>query len=136
MSKDLNKVQLIGRLGQDPELRYTGSSVAVVNATLATSEKWKEGEHTEWNRLVLWDKLAEIIAQYCQKGSRVYIEGALRTRDWEKDGIKRYVTEIRVSDMIMLDSQGDRPAQTERPSAQPKPQEPSQDDGFDDIPFS
>lgn len=140
MSKDLNKVTLIGRLGQDLEIRYTASGTAVINCTLATTSKWKDGEHTEWHRLVFWEKAAEILSQYCSKGSKLWIEGELRTRSYEKDGITRYVTEIRVMDFIMLDSKGEAPARSthgeppeQRPAEQQQP--PAIDDGFDDIPF-
>ena len=140
MSKDLNKWTGIGRLGQDPEIRYTAGGVAVINCTMATTDKWKDQEHTEWNRLVVWDKLAEIMQRYCHKGDKLYIEGGLRTRNYEKDNVRRYVTEIRVIDMIMLGSPGDRSSQehTGAPSQQSAPAPASSsppDDGFDDIPF-
>jgi single-strand DNA-binding protein len=145
MSKDLNKVQLIGRLGQDPEVRATANGTTVVNATLATGDKWKDKngqvqEHTEWSRLVVWDKLGDIMAQYCKKGSKIYVEGALRTRKWQhSDGSDRYSTEIRVSEIIMLDSPDDRPARGHTAPADSTyagdPPAKAQDDGFDDIPF-
>lgn len=96
----VNKVILVGRLGQDPELRYTPSGMAVCNFTLATSESWtdKNGEkqeRTEWHRVVIWGKLAELCNQYLSKGRQAYLEGALQTRSWEdKEGVKRYTTEI------------------------------------------
>ncbi|EQC45276.1 single-stranded DNA-binding protein [Bacteriovorax sp. Seq25_V] len=96
----VNKVILVGRLGQDPELKYTPSSMAVCNFTLATSESWsdKSGqkqERTEWHRVVVWGKLAELCGQYLAKGRQAYIEGSLQTRSWDdKDGNKRYTTEI------------------------------------------
>lgn len=103
-SRGINKVILIGHLGQDPEVRYMPNGNAVVNMTLATSENWKDkntGEHkekTEWHRIVLFGKLAEIAGEYLRKGSQVYIEGALQTRKWQdQNGIERYTTEIIVN---------------------------------------
>ena len=99
MSRSLNKVQLIGNLGKDPELKYTPSGVAVATFSIATSESWKDQEgnqqeKTEWHNIVAWRKLAEICGEYLKKGKKVYLEGKLQTRNYEKDGIKRYVTEI------------------------------------------
>lgn len=99
----LNKVQLIGNLGQDPELKHTQSNEPVCNFSLATSEKWtdknnQKQERTEWHRVVVWGKQAETCSQYLSKGRQVYVEGKLQTRDYEdKDGIKRYTTEVVVS---------------------------------------
>ncbi|MBF0313807.1 MAG: single-stranded DNA-binding protein [Oligoflexia bacterium] len=97
----LNKVMLLGRLGQNPELKYTASGAPVCNFTLATSETWKDKnngqkmEKTEWHRIVVWSKLAEHCNQYLTKGRQVFIEGTLRTRAWnDKDGVKRYTTEV------------------------------------------
>ncbi len=107
--RSLNKVQLIGNLGRDPEIRFIPSGTAVVNFTMATSDNWtdKEGnpqEKTEWHKIVAFGKLAEIINQYLSKGRRVYIEGRLQTRSWEdKDGNKRNTTEVVANEMIMLD---------------------------------
>ena len=103
----INKVILVGRLGRDPELRYTPSGTAVANFSLATDERWSsDGEtqsRTEWHNIVVWSKLAEICNQYLTKGRLVFIEGRLQTRDWEdKDGNKRRTTEIVASDMKML----------------------------------
>lgn len=108
----LNKVMLIGRLGQDPELRYTQQGASVCSFSLATDEGYKDQtgnmvEKTEWHRVVIWRKLAEIANQYLRKGSLVYIEGKLTTRMWEKDGHKNYTTEIIASDMTMLGGKGD-----------------------------
>jgi len=106
---DLNKVQLIGRLTRDPEHKTTPSGQSVVNFSLATSQTWeKDGqkqEKTEFSNIVAWGKLADIIAQYVKKGSKLYLEGKLETRDWigQEDQIKRYRTEIIASNMIMLD---------------------------------
>ena len=112
----VNKVILVGRLGRDPETRYTGSGQAVANFTLATDSTYKDraGERqkrTEWHRIVAWGKLAEICQQYLKKGSQVYIEGRLQTREWEdKSGQKRTTTEIVASDMRMLGSRADSAA--------------------------
>jgi len=108
----INKAILIGNLGSDPEVRYTQSGTAVANFNIATSEKWKgqDGEwqeQTEWHRIVVWAKLAEICGEYLSKGSKVYIEGRIQTRSWDdKDGNKRYTTEIVAREMKMLDSKG------------------------------
>ncbi|MBG56286.1 MAG: single-stranded DNA-binding protein [Deltaproteobacteria bacterium] len=107
---NLNKVTLIGRLGQDPEIRYTQSGSAVANATIATNDFWtdKQGEkqeRTEWHSLVLWGKLADLAQSYLKKGSQVYVEGRLQTRDWEdQQGQKHYKTEVVVTTMQFLDS--------------------------------
>ena len=112
MARGINKVILIGNLGRDPETRYLPSGGAVTNLTLATSESWKDKqtgqqqERTEWHRVVFFNRLAEIAGEYLKKGSKVYIEGSLRTREWEKDGVKRYTTEIVANEMQMLDSRG------------------------------
>lgn len=108
----LNKVMLIGRLGQDPEVRYTQSNTAVATLNIATSERYKDGngeyqEKTEWHRVVAWGRLAEICQQYLHKGSLVYIEGPLQTRQWEDNqGQKKYTTEVKALQMTMLDSKG------------------------------
>jgi single-strand DNA-binding protein len=96
---NLNKVMLIGHLGQDPELRYTSASKPVCSFSLATSEKYKDKSgvaqsKTEWHNIVVWDKLAELASQYLKKGSAVYIEGKLTYRQWDADGVKKYRTEI------------------------------------------
>ena len=104
----VNKVILIGRLGKDPETRYMTSGEAVTNATLATSENWKDKsgekqEKTEWHNLVFYRRLAEIAGEYLKKGSQVYVEGKLQTRKWQtKEGQDRYTTEIVVNEMTML----------------------------------
>lgn len=110
MVRGINKVILIGSVGQDPETKYMPSGGAVTNITVATSESWKDKqtgqqqERTEWHRVVFFNRLAEIVAEYIKKGSKVYVEGQLRTRNWEQDGVKRYTTEIVASEMQMLDS--------------------------------
>ncbi len=105
----INKVILIGRLGQDPEVRYTPDGTAVANFSIATSEEWKDKnsgekrERTEWHRIVAWRRLGEICGEYLSKGRQVYIEGRIQTRSWEdKDGNKRYTTEIVASDVQFL----------------------------------
>jgi single-strand DNA-binding protein len=116
MSRGVNKVILIGNIGSDPEVKYTASGVPVANFSLATSESWTDKatgqrqERTEWHRLVLWRKLAEIAGQYLKKGSKIYVEGRLQTRSWDdQSGQKRYMTEIVVDDMQMLDGRGEAP---------------------------
>lgn len=155
MARGVNKVILIGNLGADPETRYMPNGNAVCNITLATTDSWKdrqtgqEQSRTEWHRVVFFGRLAEVAGQYLRKGSKIYIEGRLQTREWEKDGIKRYMTEIVVDiggQMQMLDSRDDgqgralqrqQPAQPQQNQSRPAPQQQGQ--GFDkfddDIPF-
>ncbi|MBV1790326.1 single-stranded DNA-binding protein [Marinobacterium sp. D7] len=168
MARGINKVILIGNLGGDPEVRYMPSGNAVTNVTLATSESWKDKqsgqqqERTEWHRVVFFNRLAEIAGEYLRKGSKVYVEGSLRTRKWQgQDGQDRYTTEIVASELQMLDGRGGesggyaqpdpmgygqpqsqpqgQPRQQQRPAAQPQqaPAAPAPDmDPFDDdIPF-
>ncbi|SIQ81040.1 single-stranded DNA-binding protein [Marinobacterium stanieri] len=113
MARGINKVILVGNLGGDPEVRYMPNGNAVTNVTLATSDSWKDKqtgqmqERTEWHRVVFFNRLAEIAGEYLRKGSKVYVEGALRTRKWQgQDGQDRYTTEIVASEMQMLDSRG------------------------------
>lgn len=166
MARGVNKVILIGNVGGDPETRYMPNGNAVTNITLATTDSWKDKqtgqlqERTEWHRVVLFGKVAEIAGEYLRKGSQCYIEGRLQTREWEKDGVKRYTTEIVVDmngTMQLLGGRGgsgdDAPRQSQprpqreaqpqnsrpqqsQPQQQPKAQ-PAQDyDSFDDdIPF-
>lgn len=156
MARGINKVILIGNLGKDPETRYMPSGGAVTNVTLATSESWKDKntgeqqERTEWHRVVFFNRLGEIAGEYLRKGSKVYIEGSLRTRKWQgQDGQDRYTTEIVASDMQMLDSKGGSAAfesapqpqpqsQAQRPAAQPQSAPAAsmpENDFDDDIPF-
>lgn len=113
MARGINKVILVGNLGRDPETRYMPSGGAVTNVSIATSKGWKDKdsgeqkERTEWHRIVFFNRLAEIAGEYLKKGSKIYIEGELRTRDWEKDGQKHYTTEVVASEMQMLDSRGE-----------------------------
>ena len=123
-SRGVNKVILIGNLGQDPETKNFDGGGSVTNITIATSESWKDKtsgeqqERTEWHRVVFFNRLAEIVAEYLKKGSKVYIEGSLRTRKWQdQGGADRYTTEIVASEMQMLDSRGAASA-----GEQPKPQ--------------
>ena len=123
MAKGLNRAELIGRLGQDPEIRYTASGTVVVNMSVATNhstkrdDKWEE--QTEWHRIVAWEKMAENCGEYLSKGSQVFIAGRLQTRSWEdKDGVKRWATEIVAQDVIFLDSKGQGQRQ-DRPPAPP-----------------
>ncbi len=139
----INKVILIGRLGSDPEVRYTPSGVAVANFNIATSEEWKDKdsgekrERTEWHRIVAWRRLGEICGEYLSKGKQVYVEGRLQTRDWEdRDGNKRYTSEIVATDVQFLgsrdSSESARPRSTSSGSYQGMP---AQGPGDDDIPF-
>jgi single-strand DNA-binding protein len=150
MSRGVNKVIIVGHLGQDPEVKYMPSGGAVTNITAATSESWKDKttgqpqERTEWHRVVFFNKLAEIVGEYLKKGSQVYIEGSLRTRKWQdQSGQDRYTTEIVASDMQMLGPKpgelgGDSGSGFSQPKAKPQPataQPPSMDSFDDDIPF-
>jgi len=162
MARGVNKVILVGNCGQDPETRYTPDGMAITTLSLATSESWKDKqtgqqqERTEWHRVVLYGRVAEIAGEYVGKGSQVYIEGKLKTRKWEKDGVERYTTEIVVDlqgTMQLLggnrqgEGQGQAPAKggqpaprsapKQRPAQQPAGQQPypPQDDLDDDLPF-
>lgn len=134
--KSLNKVQLIGHLGKNPEVRYTSSGSAVANFTMATNETWtgKDGQkndRTEWHNIVAWGKLGEICGEYLTKGKQVYIEGRMTTRSWEdRDGNKRYTTEVKADNLIMLGSPGSASSDTSEtiPQDENSPIE-------DDIPF-
>lgn len=158
MARGVNKVILVGTCGQDPEVRYLPNGNAVTNLSLATSEQWTDKqtgqkvEKTEWHRVSLFGKVAEIAGEYLRKGSQVYIEGKLQTREWEKDGVKRYTTEIIVDmqgtmqllggkpqDGAQQQSQQSRPQQAQRPqqSAPQQSQQAAPPDSFDDdIPFA
>jgi single-strand DNA-binding protein len=111
-TKSVNKVILIGHLGQDPELRYTGSGTPVCSMRVATNESYKDSdgnfvERTEWHSVVAWARLAEICGEYLRKGSQVYFEGSLQTRQWEdRDGNTRYTTEVKAREMVMLGGRG------------------------------
>ena len=168
MARGVNKVILVGTCGQDPEVRFTPNGNAVTNLSLATSESWNDRqtgqkvEKTEWHRVVLFGKVAEIAGEYLRKGSQCYIEGKLKTREWEKDGVKRYATEVHVDINGTLQLLGGRPhnqggGQQQRPPQQQRqqprqqynqqrqaPQQQNQQAGYgpdsesfdDDIPFA
>ncbi|MFC6337646.1 single-stranded DNA-binding protein [Pseudomonas sp. CCM 7891] len=134
MARGVNKVILVGTCGQDPEVRYLPNGNAVTNLSLATSEQWTDKqtgqkvEKTEWHRVSMFGKVAEIAGEYLRKGSQVYIEGKLQTREWEKDGIKRYTTEIVVDmqgTMQLLGGrpQGDQQNQGGMSNSAPRPQQ-------------
>lgn len=136
----LNKAMIIGRLGQDPEVRYTQSNTAVATLNVATNERFKDRngelqERTEWHRVVAWGRLAEICQEYLKKGSQVYIEGPIQTREWEdKEGQKRYTTEIKALTMTMLDSRGSSGGGMESNSGgQQVTSTVDLDDSFDDM---
>lgn len=147
MARGVNKVILLGNVGNEPELRQIPNGSAVVNFSLATSESWRDKNtgnqetRTEWHRVVAFNRLAEIVGEYVRKGSKIYIEGQLRTRKWDKDGVTQYATEIVASEMQMLDSKGgkqscgsssDNYGGNNAPSAS---QQQGNDAQFDDIPF-
>jgi single-strand DNA-binding protein len=142
-ARSLNKVQLIGNLTRDPELKYTNSGAGVATFGLATNKSWKDEkgelkEIAEFHNIVAWGKMAEICQQLLAKGMKVYIEGSLNTRSWDaEDGSKRYRTEVRVNDMILLDNKGKQGTGSDDVSA-PAPVEevPVADVAVDDIPAS
>jgi len=140
----INKVILVGNLGQDPEVKFTAGGAAVTTLSIATSESWKdkesgnEQEKTEWHRVVLWRRLAEIAGEYLKKGSKVYIEGQLQTRKWEQEGQTRYTTEVIARDMQFLDSRGNMDNTNSPPdisSTSEDSVDSEQEIKDDDIPF-
>ncbi len=147
--RGVNKVTILGHLGKDPESRFMPNGKAVCNFSIATSEQWKDKqtgekkEATEWHNIVIYERLAEVAAEYLKKGSPVYVEGKLRTRKWEKDGVTRYTTEIIVSEMRLLgDGQGRQQAPQQQQRQAPARQgtaagrAPADETPFDDdIPF-
>lgn len=158
MARGINKAIIVGCLGQDPELRTTQTHTTMTTVSVATSESWKDKqtgqqqERTEWHRIVFFNRLAEIAAQYLKKGSKVYVEGSIRTRKWQdKSGVDRYTNEIIASELQMLDSKNDGPVnsgyQKNYPQQQmainqpiktqnhPLPAPGEFDDFNDDIPF-
>jgi len=150
MGKGINKVTIVGNLGQDPETKYLPSGGAVTNISVATSESWKNKttgqpqERVEWHRIIFFNRLAEIAGEYLKKGSQVYVEGSLRTRKWQdQSGADRYTTEIVGSQMQMLGGRAENSNNAApAPQAAPRPQAPQQQaasdvgDSFDDdIPF-
>lgn len=135
----VNKAIIVGNLGKDPEVRYTQGSQAVANFSVATSEKWtKDGqtsEKTEWHRIVVWGKTAENCAKYLKKGRPVYIEGRLQTREYEKDGVKRYTTEVVANVVQFLGGRGEG-SMPESDAAEPQSSsKPSAKVEDSDIPF-
>lgn len=148
-SRGVNKVILVGNIGQDPEIRYMPNGNPVANLTLATSETWKDKqsgearEQTEWHKIVLFNRLAEIAGEYVKKGSKVYMEGSIKTRKWQdQQGQDRYTTEIVGSEMQMLDRKGDASGAGEyqqysqKPAVKSKPAEvASVEIADDEIPF-
>ncbi|HYN78191.1 MAG TPA: single-stranded DNA-binding protein [Lamprocystis sp. (in: g-proteobacteria)] len=154
MSRGVNKVILIGNLGNEPDVRYMPSGDAVANVSIATSESWKDKntgetqERTEWHRVVFFGKIAEIVKQYLHKGSKIYVEGKLRTRKWQdKEGVERYSTEVIVDisgSMQMLDGRpgggssvpfDDAPRQAPVASSRPNPPPAAPDQGGGGMPF-
>ena len=140
----INKVILVGNLGQDPEVKFTAGGAAVTTLSIATSDSWKDKdsgldkERTEWHRVVLWRRLAEIAGEYLKKGSKVYIEGQLQTRKWEQEGQTRYTTEIIARDMQFLDSRGSVNTSNQEDTKKIEESAPDvPDSGIDDddIPF-
>ena len=123
MARGINKVILVGNLGKDPETRYMPNGKAVTNFSIATSESWKDKqtgeqrEQTEWHNIVMYDRLAEVAAEYLKKGSQVYVEGKLRTRKWQdKEGRDRYTTEIQANEMQMLGGKSDTARREQSPA--------------------
>jgi single-strand DNA-binding protein len=147
MARGVNKAIIVGTLGQDPEIRYTANGSAVANISVATNESWKDKstgeaqERTEWHRIVMFGKLAEIAQQYLKKGSQAYFEGRIQTRKWQdQSGNDRYSTEIVANEMQMLGGRGGgggAPTESgdQSQSKSPTPETAPMDDGFDDIPF-
>lgn len=140
MARGLNKVMLIGHLGKDPELKYTPGGAAVASFSLATNESYKDKEgnqqeKTEWHRLVVWNKQAEIAAEYLKKGQQVFVEGKLQTRSWEKDGQKHYMTEVVVLNFQMLGRKGEGGSGPDVPMPSDDMAPPSQQSGGEDLPF-
>lgn len=144
----VNKVILVGRLGKDPEVRNLENGATVANFTMATSESYKDKttgekkEITEWHNIVVWRGLADIAAKYLHKGDMVYIEGKLRTRSWEKEGVTRYTTEVVGDNMTMLSTRrdgggGNQEYRPSAPSQQPASDDfkPGADNSTDDLPF-
>ena len=142
----INKVILVGNLGQDPEVKYTAGGAAVTTLSIATSDSWKDRdtgedqERTEWHRVGLWRRLAEIAGEYLKKGSKVYVEGQLQTRKWEQEGQTRYTTEIIARDIQFLDSKGTSsntpsPENSDTSSNESIPEAGEAQMEDDDIPF-
>lgn len=152
MARSVNKVIIVGNLGQDPEIRTTPQGTPVGTISVATSENYKDKsgewqENTEWHRITLWDYMADTASKYLHKGSKVYIEGKLQTRSYEKDGITRYITEIRAKELVLLDSNpnsggssdsysgGGQSNQYSKPSNKVNESDLISEEEDDDIPF-
>ena len=146
MARGINKVIIVGNLGGDPETRYMPSGSAVTNLTVATNESWKDKqtgeqkERTEWHKVAMFNRLAEVAAEYLRKGSQVYIEGKLRTRKWQdKDGNDRWTTEVVADEMQMLGGRsgggGGSASMNQDPGPASAPAQPDPDAFDDDIPF-
>lgn len=143
MSKGINKVIIVGNVGQEPEVRYPPNGNAVTSLSVATSETWKDKESgeaqekTEWHKIVFYSRLAEIVGEYVHKGSKIYVEGKLQTRKWQdKDGNDRYTTEIIAKEMQMLDSTGEgKPKPVKQHKASTQEAAPISDFDDQDIPF-
>ena len=142
MARSLNKVMLIGNLGKDPELRYTPSGVAVATFTIATNESWKDQdgnmqERTEWHNVVAWRKLAEVCGEWLKKGKKVYVEGRIQTRSYDdkNTGAKRYITEIVLDNMIMLDGRSGGEAQSQPTAVSTTDESAAAAGKDDDLPF-
>ena len=141
MARGINKVILVGNIGQDPETKFTASGAAITNISVATSESWKDKqtgenqERTEWHRVVMYGRMAETATEYMKKGQMVYVEGRLHTREWEdQNQIKRKTTEIRCDNFTMLGRRSDAPASTSQGGMSPSP--PASDSEVDDdLPF-
>lgn len=133
----VNKVIVLGNLGADGEMRSTTGGASVTTLSLATTETWndkngKRQEQTEWHRIVLWGKIAESLTEYCKKGKQLYVEGRLKTRQWDdKNGVKRYTTEIRADNVVLLSGQGQQRRTTQRES----PADVPTNDLDDEIPY-
>lgn len=143
MAKSLNRCQFIGNLGGEVDMRFMPNGDAVANFSVGCSESFKtkdgqQKEQTEWVRCVAFRKLGEICGEYLHKGAKVYVSGKMQTREWEKDGVKRYTTEIVLDEMLMLGGKGEgQPRTGQQPQRAQKPQaaQPDQDSWDDDIPF-
>lgn len=139
----VNKVILVGRLGKDPEIRHLENGSTVANFSMATSEVYKDRqtgerrEDTEWHNVVIWGKLAEVAEKYVKKGDMIYIEGKLKTRSWEKDGVTRYTTEVVANSMTMLGGGSQQQSQPSSPGVQDANGNVTrpEDGPTDDLPF-
>lgn len=140
----VNRMIVLGNCGKDPEVRYMSNGTAVTNLSVATTRTWKDKagdkmEETEWHRLVFYDRLAEIVGEYVKKGDPIFVEGRLKTRKWEKNGVDHYTTEIIAENMQLMGSRredsGERTQQQRRsaPAPAPRPSQPKTQTGFDDM---